>query len=535
MKNVARDKKRFPIADIDAVIFDMDGVITDTARIHAAAWKRMFDEYLEQRAPKLGEPFRPFDIENDYLRYVDGKPRYDGVASFLESRGITLPWGSPENGPEQETVCGLGNRKDCYFMQSLKDEAVEPYRSSVEFIQTIKAQGIRTAVISASRNALEVLEAAGVTELIDARVDGLEASKLQLKGKPDPAIFLEAARRLGVRPERAVMFEDAQAGVEAGRRGGFRLVVGVDRTQHGGGLEKHGADLVVKDLSELDVAIPGSCEKDRRPPRDIFHLPSALERLDEIRRRLASRNPAVFLDYDGTLTPIVDRPEDALLADETKQVIKLLACYCPVAIVSGRDLADVRQMVGIDGIFYAGSHGFDITGPGGSHRDDQHGRRFLPALDRAEESLRSSPAPIPGARVERKRFAIAVHYRAVEQDRVGPLEEVVDRVVAGEPDLKKTGGKKVFELRPNMEWDKGKALLSLMETLGLSLRDTVPIFIGDDVTDEDAFRAIYDCGIGIVVAGDRRPTEAHYMLRDTLEVRRFMERLIDLMEDRGIS
>lgn len=208
----------------EAVIFDTDGVITDTASIHAAAWKRTFDTFLRARADRLGERFCPFTDE-DYRQYVDGKPRYNGVWSFLQSRSITLPYGAPDDPPTRDTVCAIGNRKNEDFLQHLAG-GVRAYPSSVEVVRRLRSGGVRTAVISASENAAEVLGAAGVSGLFDTRVDGRDAARLCLAGKPDPDIFLEAARRLGVDPSRAVVVEDALAGVEAGRRGGFGLVVG---------------------------------------------------------------------------------------------------------------------------------------------------------------------------------------------------------------------------------------------------------------------------------------------------------------------
>jgi beta-phosphoglucomutase family hydrolase len=237
--------------DVDAVIFDMDGVVTDTASVHAAAWKRLFDEYLEERSRRLGEPFRPFDVDRDYREYVDGKPRYDGVRDFLPSRGIALPEGDTGDPPERESVRGLGNRKDTYFFKSILRDGVTPYSGTVELVRALRAANTRVAIISASRNLGEVLEAAGVDDLFDVRVGGLEAERLGLNGKPDPAVFLEAARQLGVKPSDAVVIEDALAGVEAGRRGGFRLVVGVDRTGHAEELRARGADVVVRDPGEL--------------------------------------------------------------------------------------------------------------------------------------------------------------------------------------------------------------------------------------------------------------------------------------------
>jgi alpha,alpha-trehalase len=239
-----------PLDRIDAVVFDTDGVLTDTASVHAAAWKRLFDEYLRERSERLGEPFRPFG-HDDYLRFVDGKPRYDGVASFLASRGITLPAGSPSDPPERETVAGLGNRKNGYFLAQVEQHGVRPFPTSVELVRALRSRGVRLAAVSASRNFAVVLRAGGLQGLFDAEVDGVDAARLGLPGKPDPALFLEAASRLGVPPDRAVVVEDALAGVEAGRRGGFGLVVGVNRGDQAEGLRARGADVVVDDLGEL--------------------------------------------------------------------------------------------------------------------------------------------------------------------------------------------------------------------------------------------------------------------------------------------
>ncbi len=243
---------------LDAVIFDLDGVITDTASVHAAAWEQMFDRFLADRPAREGGDRRPFS-EGDYYLYVDGKSRYDGVESFLLSRGISLPRGGPGDPPATETVCGLGNRKDELFLAVLRERGVAPFASSIELLRRLRASGVSTAIISASRNCAEVLEAAGVTDLFDTRVDGVDADELGLSGKPDPAVFLEAARRLEVKPSRAAVVEDALAGVEAGRRGGFELVIGVDRGGHADALWEHGAGAVVGDLGEVRVsAVKGS-------------------------------------------------------------------------------------------------------------------------------------------------------------------------------------------------------------------------------------------------------------------------------------
>ncbi|MFN2556471.1 MAG: HAD family hydrolase [Nitriliruptorales bacterium] len=232
----------------DAVIFDMDGVVTDTASLHARAWKRMFDDYLRKRTDEY-EPFR----DEDYLRYVDGKPRYDGVAAFLASRGIELSFGRPDDPPERETVCGLGNRKNALFWQLLDEQGPQRFESTVRLLHDLRQHGMATAVISSSRNAAAVLDAAGVRDLFEAEVDGQEAERLGLTGKPDPAVFLEAARRLGTVPPRAVVVEDALAGVQAGHAGGFGLVIGVDRGGQPDELAAAGADVVVDDLARVHV------------------------------------------------------------------------------------------------------------------------------------------------------------------------------------------------------------------------------------------------------------------------------------------
>ena len=239
------------LADLDAVIFDMDGVVTETATVHASAWKRLFDGYLERRSRQAGEPFIPFDEGADYLAFVDGRNRYDGVRSFLGSRGIDLPWGDPSDPPGTETVCALGNSKDELFRQVLRADGAVAYPSTVGMIKDLRSRRVRIGLVTASRNADEVLAAAGVADLFDEKVDGRDAAELQLPGKPDPAMYLEAARRLGVGPARAAVIEDALAGVAAGHAGRFRMVIGVDRSGQRQALRQAGADLVVADLGEL--------------------------------------------------------------------------------------------------------------------------------------------------------------------------------------------------------------------------------------------------------------------------------------------
>jgi beta-phosphoglucomutase family hydrolase len=236
---------------VTACLFDMDGVVTKTAIVHAAAWKEMFDEFLRDWSSQHGTPFVPFDPNEDYDDYVDGKPRLDGTRSFLQSRSISLPEGSESDPPGTQTVWGLSNRKNELVLKVLARDGVEVYEGSIRYITAVRAAGRRTAIVSSSANTVAVLKAAGITDLFDARVDAQVAAERGLHGKPAPDTFLEAARMLGVPAKEAAVFEDAQAGVAAGHAGGFGLVVGVDRVGQADALRAHGADIVVKDLAEL--------------------------------------------------------------------------------------------------------------------------------------------------------------------------------------------------------------------------------------------------------------------------------------------
>ena len=244
-------RPRVTTDDFDAVLFDLDGVLTSTARVHSVCWKQMFDAFLRQRATDAGETFTPFDLDRDYKLYVDGKPRYDGVRSFLESRGIELPYGDPGDAPGTLTACGLGNRKDRLFNEVVKAEGVDAYEGTIRWARDLRGRGVKTAVVSSSKNCKTIMEAAGIEDLFDVRVDGEIAQRLKIPGKPAPDTYLKAAEELGVRPERAVVVEDALSGVQAGRGGGFGLVIGVDRHGDAQALRENGADIVVTDLAEM--------------------------------------------------------------------------------------------------------------------------------------------------------------------------------------------------------------------------------------------------------------------------------------------
>jgi trehalose-phosphatase len=251
--------------------------------------------------------------------------------------------------------------------------------------------------------------------------------------------------------------------------------------------------------------------------------------MEEIFQRLKKKHIAVFLDYDGTLTHIVARPGEANLSDSMRNTLRHLADHCSLAVISGRDLRDVRARAGIDTIFYAGSHGFEIAGPGG-RIEQEVATDYLPALDNAEQTLREKLSGIDGAHIERKKFSVAVHYRMVKKDGLAAVERAVDQVLLDNSSLRKSHGKKIFELQPDIDWHKGKALLWLLDVLNLDRSDTLPIYIGDDVTDEDAFNSIRGRGIGIAVRGGPQCTAASYTLQDPDEVQTFLQSLIDILK-----
>ncbi len=238
-------------AHVTACLFDLDGVLTQTARVHNAAWTETFDDFLRRHAAATGEPYRPFDPDADYRRYVDGRPRLDGVRTFLASRGISLPDGTPDDPPGTDTVQGLGSQKNTLLLERIRTTGVDVYPGSVAYLKAVAAAGLRRAIVTASANGREVVAAAKLEPLLEARVDGLTARAEGLRGKPHPDTFLAGAKMLGVEPKQAVVFEDALAGVEAGRAGGFGYVVGVDRVGQADDLRAHGADVVVGDLADL--------------------------------------------------------------------------------------------------------------------------------------------------------------------------------------------------------------------------------------------------------------------------------------------
>ena len=380
---------------------------------------------------------------------------------------------------------------------------------TADLARALRAVNVATAAHSSNPQCQQALKTAGMDHLFDVCIDGVA-------GECGTAVLQEAAHRLGVRPQRCVVIEDTDAGVTAGRDGGFAVVIGIDRSGHADDLRHSGADVVVAGVADIRV---------RRGDKCVSELPNALESYGQLIGITSARESVLFLDYDGTLSPIVSDPAAAVLVDGAAEALELVAAACPVAILSGRDLADIRSRVGIPGIWYAGSHGFELTGPDGTYHCNDAAAVCVPLLERAATELTHRLARIPGVRVEHKRFAVAVHYREVEPQHVDEIVALA-HLLGQRAGLRVTSGRMLVELRPDIDWDKGTTLAWIRDRIDPT-DSLLPIYIGDDLTDEDAFDAVHFDGIGIVVAhgedGDRK-TAAHFVLQSPDQVRSFIHR-----------
>ena len=429
--------------------------------------------------------------------------------------------GEPEDPPELDTVCGLGNRKNELFQQIVQEHGVLVYDCALGLIHRLRQAGFKIAMVTASKNCDLILERVGITELFDTRIDADEAERLDLDGKPDPDTLLEAARRLGVLPKQAVVFEDVVAGVTAAKRGRFGLVIGVDRGGQSQALTEHGADQVFEELCVIEVE--GSADAEG-------FMPPLLHDMTWISNQLTGKSPALFLDFDGTLVPISERPQEAKLSEPMRRILREAAAVMPVTLISGRDLDDLRERVQLPELVYAGSHGFDIQGPD-LRLELSAGLDTLDDLSQAATELEAELDGIGGAWLERKRFMLTVHYRQVAEADVGRLTACVEDVYGRFPRLRRTAGKKVFELHPDIDWDKGRALRWLWAELELDTPDLLPIYLGDDLSDEDAFRVLHGRGIGILVADRPRQSLAVYRIADTRQVIGLLRYLIDRFKE----
>jgi len=508
------------LARINAVVLDLDGVLTSTAKLHAAAWKRMFHYFLIRYYERADIPFIPFDEVRDYREFIDGRPRYEGVEKFLESRGIAIPYGAPDDSPYTESVCGLGNLKNNVFLSLLRGIKASAYNDSLQMVKLWKDAGFRLGVVSASKNAREVLKSTGLQDFFDVIVDGNDALLNGLKGKPQPDTFLFAAKILGVQARQSVVVEDAFAGVKAGSLGGFALVTGVSRDGRSKDeFIKNGADIVVSSLDQIPPV--GVLLK-----RPVNSLPSAVNSFHEIFKSFDGKNCIVCLDYDGTLTPIAERPQDARLSAQMRKVLRDLSSLVKTAIISGRDLEDLRSLVNLDNIIYCGSHGFQIAGPNSLKMELEEADASKEALLQAEKTVRDLLGAIDGVIIETKKFGLSIHYRLVKSELIEQVKNSVSEVAAACPELKVTHGKMVIDLRPAVVWDKGMAVRWIADTLFDNKDEVHPLFIGDDITDEDAFCELHGQGTAILDGDHGEATFANYSLQSPNQVQSFLEKLI---------
>jgi alpha,alpha-trehalase len=485
----------------------MDGVLTRTAALHLDAWTRVFNEFLAEYNRRTGDDQPPFS-RGDYRRHVDGKPRYDGAEAFLRSRGIELPRGDPSDVPSERTVCALGNRKNEQFQQLLRDRGVAVYKDAVAACRRWKRGGLQLAIITSSKNGPKVLDSAGLLGLADTIVDGVQAAELGLDGKED--LIREAARRIGTTAEQELLLEDSVAGIAAGKRVGCGLVVGVDRDEHAQTLREAGADQVVQSVGRLRF---------RRT------LPLLQDRRAEFESIRADRPLALFVDFDGTLSPIVNNPQDARISPEMRAALRAVAARHTVAVVSGRDRSFVEAQVGIEAIWYAGSHGLDIAGPDGEMVHPDAGRT-VPLLDDLAERLREALSTIEGVYFERKRFSLAVHYRNVQPARRPEVKDTAARLAGEVQHLRAHAGKMVLEIQPALDWDKGSAVEWLIDALSIDPATTLVLYVGDDETDEDAFRVLNDRGLGIYVGPALSTSLATYRLENPAQVLTLLQTLV---------
>jgi trehalose-phosphatase len=475
-----------------AIILDVDGVITDTRKVHYKAWKNILDGFL------LEHNVKATFCDEDYAKYVDGKLREEGLRSFLSSKKISISNGQIQN---------LSERKDQLFKEFIKSEKPEVFPDACEAITKWRKNKIPLAAVSSSKNSRLILQEAGLLELFDTCFDGSEGERLKLPGKPDPGYFLEATKRLGLNTEDCLLVEDAISGIEAGKRAHFKEVVGISRSGQTPEAELYraGADTTVNSLL------------------DIGKVPHGISSWKNIQSQIGKRDVALFLDFDGTLSEIVTDPAKAVLKDSLKELIRHCSSALKIAIMSGRDRLDVKQRIGLDNIFYVGSHGLDISGPGCFYYIVEDAQKFSEELQDATMKTIHEFQQLKGIIIERKSFSTAIHYRMTPESEEEFIRVRIFDLISKYPGLKAKKGKKVIEIFPNLKWGKGEAVKKLSEILNINSEFTLPIYIGDDLTDEDAFMEIRHKGIGIKVheSGDPK-TEARYFLKNPGEVESFL-------------
>lgn len=490
------------------IVFDLDGVLTNTAKLHAAAWEKVFNEFLSDRGEK------PFVRGEDYRRYLDGKPREDGIRSFLNSREITV---------NENLISTLGKKKNEYYLEYLHAWGPMLIEDSFSFVLRMFHNSIPMAVVSSSRNASLILKQTGLDRFIKILVDPSRDESEKLDGKPSPDYFLKACELMKVSPLECYMVEDAISGIEAGVKAKFKKVIGIKVTNDPLGMQElktAGANEVVSSLWDISGL------------EDILRIQDAYRSFDHL--FLHKNNYFLFLDFDGTISEIVEDPSEARPVSGVTEIISKLAERMPVCIITGRDTPVIRNLIKLPHIYYSGCHGFEISGPGNYHFDLKEARELIPLFDEAQDYFSHEFDLLEGIVIERKKFGLAFHYRKIHDEKT--VNEIVQKVqdyCQGHQEFKLKPGEEVIEMLPNIDWDKGKSLQKLYDVLKLSRSELPPLYFGDGQTDEDAFREMLTWGEPVLVGAQQKPTLARHHLNGPKETKRFLEKILSTLENRS--
>ena len=505
---------------IKAVVFDIDTIL-DSEQLHQTVWKQILNDFLKNNYPEKAQL-----SEEEYNRFIEGKPKIERIKNFLEYRDISLSFGSHEDPPGEKSICALENNKSRLFNQLLIAASTNYHTKICNRIRKWKEADIMTAVVSSDEHFSKIPDTEDFKKLFDIKVDGSAAKKMGLKDKPEADLFMEAVKQMGLSPSECALFESTVSGLQAASKASFGLVAGIPKQNNAKELSENGADVIVHDFDKLDLLNDPEIKMRFENP-----IPPFASEYTKIGELLHDKTPVIFLDYDGTLTPIVNRPEDAILSDEMKEILKSCASRLYVAVVSGRDMVDLKNRVDIDQIIYAGSHGFRISGPEGLYLEHEKSASLLPRLDEAENQLQQLfSGKFEGVQVERKRYAIAVHYRNARKEEVPDIKQEVTELVKNTAGFKTGEGKMILEIKPDIDWHKGKAVHWILERLNLTNREKyMPIYIGDDVTDEDAYESLSDWGISIQVGPGVVPSASKFRLKNIYQVRIFLKEFTNVI------
>ena len=500
---------------IKGIIFDMDGVVTQTATVHFKAWKTAIMAFLE----KLNENDIVF-TEQDYFHYLDGMPRQEGLAHYLHSKSQLFPKIKTLYQNLERCIEVIGTEKNTLFCELIATESVRPFPDTLEFIDFLLTNNYQIALITSSKNCAAILGSAGIEHIFPIIVDGLTTESLNIPGKPNPGIFLEAAKRMGLKPQECLVVEDALAGVAAAKAGNFGGVIALDRHQKlRADFSDLNPDYLLPDLSRKQFPL---YEFLKAPPKPQTGF-QALNLINELLEK--QYHLLIFSDFDGTLTPIVNTPSQAILSSSMRGCLNELNSNFPVIIVSGRALHDLKERIHLATLSYAGNHGLEFKSMIPELSSYCFGEEYKKIMSQVEDDLQRLLNEVPGCIIENKQLTLSIHYRLVDSSFHPFIKEAVGNILNKYPQLDDFCGKKVFELRPRIKWNKGYAAHFIFNHFRQTYPHTVPIYLGDDTSDEDAFAAFNCNGITIKVTAELSTTAAHYFLESPGEVERFLNQI----------